>query len=259
MTKIAVTGANGTIGTRLCADLAVDHDVVRIDLRNADVEADVRDLDAMVGALAGCETVIHLAGVVEVEADWGSVYGTNIGGTYNVYEAARRNGVKRIVFASSNHCVGMYEADDAPQIYEPGFGRTLRTDAPYRPDGLYGVWKAFGEALGRYYSDRYGMRVACVRIGSITRADDPRDESVRASSGWLSLTDEEKFKRYAATWMSQRDFARLVRAILASDVPYAVVYGVGDNATRFWDLEPGRAIYGFWPLDGVRARARPKS
>ncbi len=117
---------------------------------------------------------------------------------------------------------------------------------------MYGVWKAFGETLGRYYSDKYGMQVSCIRIGSITKADDPRDESVRESSGWLGLSDEQKFKRYAATWMSQRDFAQLVRAILAHDVRYAVVYGVGDNRTRFWDLEPGRAIYGFWPKDGVK-------
>jgi uronate dehydrogenase len=252
MSKIAVTGANGTIGTRLCADLERDHEIVRIDLQDADVNGDVRDFDAMLRALHGCETVIHLAGVVAVDADWDSVYGTNIGGTYNVYEAARRNGLRRIVFASSNHCVGMNEVQNAPAIYEPAFGLVVGTDAPYRPDGLYGVWKAFGETLGRYYCDKYGLQVACIRIGSITEADDPRDESVRESSGWLGLTDEQKFKRYAATWMSQRDFARLVRAILARDVPFAVVYGVGDNLTRFWDLEPGRAIYGFWPQDGVK-------
>jgi nucleoside-diphosphate-sugar epimerase len=252
MSKIAVTGANGTIGTRLCTDLARDHELVRIDLQNADADADVRDLDAMVSALRGCDTVIHLAGAVAVDLDWETNYTVNIGGTYNVYEAARRNGLKRIIFASSNHCVGMNEVVNAPAIYEPAFGLVIGNDAPYRPDGLYGVWKAFGETLGRYYSDKYGIQVACVRIGSITQADDPRDESVRESSGWLGLTDEQKFKRYAATWMSQRDFARLVRAILAHDVPYAVVYGVGDNLTRFWDLEPGRVIYGFWPEDGVR-------
>jgi nucleoside-diphosphate-sugar epimerase len=250
--RIAVTGANGTIGRRLCENLAADYDIVRIDLRDADVVADVRDAEAMTKALAACETVIHLAGTVAVDAAWEDVYGTNIGGTYNVYEAARANGLKRIIFASSNHAVGMNEVQNAPRIYEPGFGRVVGVRDEYRPDGLYGVWKAFGEVLGRYYSDKYGIQVGCVRIGSITKEDDPRDDSVRESSGWLNLTDEEKFKRYAATWMSQRDFARLVRCILARDVPYAVVYGVGDNATRFWDLEPGRAIYGFWPQDGVR-------
>lgn len=252
MSKIAVTGSGGTIGSRLCADLDRDHEVVRIDLNHADVNADVRDLDAMIRALKGCETVIHLAGVVDVEIDWETNFTVNIGGTYNVYEAARRNGLQRIIFASSNHCVGMYEVEAAPALYESGFGLAIGTDTPYRPDGLYGVWKAFGETLGRYYSDKYGIQVACIRIGSITKVDDPRHESVRESSGWLPLTEEQKFKRYAATWMSQRDLARLVRGILERNVPYAVVYGVGDNLTRFWSLEPGRAIYGFWPLDGTR-------
>lgn len=252
MSRIAVTGACGTIGRRLCEDLSRDHDLVRIDLEGADIDADVRDLDAMLAALRDCDTVIHLAGVVAVDASWEDVYGTNVGGTYNVFEAARANGLRRIIFASSNHAVGMNEVQNVPGIYEPGFGRVIGTKDEYRPDGLYGVWKAFGEVLGRYYSDAFGLQVACIRIGSITTHDDPRHESVRESSGWLNLTDEQKFDRYAATWMSQRDFARLVRCILNADVPYAIVYGVGDNATRFWDLEAGRSIYGFWPLDGVR-------
>lgn len=252
MSKIAVTGSEGLIGSRLCAELSVAHKIVRIDVRGADVVADVRDVAAMESALADCETVIHLAGAVAVDASWDDVYGTNIGGTYNVFESARRNGLRRIIFASSNHAVGMNEVEHAPHIYQPGFGRVIGVNDAYRPDGLYGVWKAFGETLGRYYSDKFGIQVACIRIGSITKADDPRDPSVRDSSGWLNLTEEQKFERYAATWMSHRDFARLVHAILASEVRFAVVYGVGDNATRFWDLEPGRSIYGFWPLDGVR-------
>ncbi len=251
MAKIAVTGSAGTIGTPLCADLARDHEVVRIDLRDADVIADVRDLAALTQAFAGCETVVHLAGFPSLESPWEEVHETDIGGTYNAFEAARRAGVKRLIFASSNHAVGRYEVDNLPAIYEPGFGLVVRTDAEYRPDSLYGVWKVFGEALGRYYSDAFGLQVTCVRIGSMTKADDPRDESVRQSSGWLPLNDEQKFARYAATFMSQRDFARLVRCIVAKDVPFAIVYGVGDNATRFWDLEPGRAIFGFWPQDGT--------
>ena len=251
--KIAVTGSAGTIGKPLCAELARDHDVVRIDLHDGDVNLDVRDVDALANAFAGCETVVHLAGVVSLEASWEETIGPNITGTYAAFEAARRAGVTRVIFASSNHAVGMHEVDNLPAVYEPGFGLVVGTESPYRPDSLYGVWKAFGETLGRYYSDNHGLQVTCVRIGSITTADDPRDPSVAQSSGWLPLTEAQKFARYAATWMSQRDFARLVRAIIARDVRYAVIYGVGDNATRFWDLEPGRAIFGFWPLDGVRA------
>lgn len=251
MKKIAITGSAGTIGRYLARDLRVDFEVVGIDVHDAEIVADVRDLDALERAFRECETVVHLAGVVAVEASWDDVYGPNVQGTYNAFEAARRAGVKRVIFASSNHAVGMYEVDNAPAIYEPGYGMVLDARTPYRPDSLYGVWKAFGEALGRYYSDAHGLQVTCVRIGSITTADDPRHPSVAQSSGWLPLTEAQRFARYAATWMSQSDFARLVRAILARDVPFAIVYGVGDNATRFWDLEAGRAIFGFWPNDGA--------
>ncbi|BDE04824.1 NAD-dependent epimerase [Vulcanimicrobium alpinum] len=254
MTKIAVTGAAGTIGKPLCTELARDHDVVRIDLHDADVIADIRELEPHVRAFAGCETVVHLAGIPSVTSSWDEVHGIDIGGTYVAFEAARRTGVKRVIFASSNHAVGQYEVDAGAALYEPAYGLVVGVGAPYRPDSLYGVWKAYGEALGRYYSDAFGLQVTCTRIGSITAADRPDDPSVADSSGWLDLTVEQKFKRYAATWMSQRDYARLVRAIMAHDVPFAIVYGVGDNATRFWDLEPGRALFGFWPLDGVRER-----
>jgi nucleoside-diphosphate-sugar epimerase len=237
MPKIAVTGSSGLIGRYLCDDLARDHDVVRIDVRDADVIADVRDVDALVRAFEGCETVIHLAGASSVRSTWDDVYSSNIGGTYNAYAAAQRAGAKRVILASSNHAVGMHEIVNGARLYEPGAGVVARTDEPFRADSLYGVSKAFGEVLGRYYSDTFGLQVTCVRIGSIVAGD--RYDA-----------DPERMRRYAATWMSQRDFARLVRAIMARDVAFAVVYGVGDNATRFWDLEPGRAIFGFWPLDG---------
>jgi NAD+ dependent glucose-6-phosphate dehydrogenase len=252
MLKIAITGASGTIGRPLSADLARDHELVRIDLHDADVIADVQDASALERAFTGCETVVHLAGVVTLESDWSANWGPNINGTYCAFEAARRAGVRRVIFASSNHAVGQYEVEAAPGIYERGAGIVVRTDAPLRPDSLYGVWKAFGEALGRHYSDVHGLQVTCVRIGSITTEDDPQHPSVGDSSRWLPLDEAQRFARYAATWMSQRDFARLVRYVLARDVPFAIVYGVGDNATRFWDLEPGRALFGFWPLDGVR-------
>src|ERR1700738_670883 len=112
--KIAVTGAAGTIGRRLCAGLAHDHDVVGIDLRDAHVIADVQNLDALVAAFDGCETVVHLAGVVSVTTSWEDTHGPNIAGTYNAFEAARRCGVKRIIFASYNHAVRGDEIEKLP-------------------------------------------------------------------------------------------------------------------------------------------------
>ena len=250
MSKIAVTGANGVIGSKLCEDLARDHELVRIDIRGVDKVVDVGDLEALQAAVAGCETLIHLAKLKNIEATWEETQ-TNIAGTYNAFEAARRSGCKRVIFASSNHAVGMYEVG-APEMYEPKSGTLMRVDIPFRPDSLYGVWKAFGETLGRYYSDEYGLQVACVRIGNIRRDDTPAPKDMSSVARWLNITEDQKRKRTAAVWQSQRDFALLVRAILGSDVPFGVVYGVSANATRFWDLEEGRALYGFWPVDGVR-------
>ena len=121
-----------------------------------------------------------------------------------------------------------------------------------RPDGLYGVWKCFGESVGRYYSDEYGLQVACLRIGAIRKEDTPISTDVKNEATWLHISDDDKRLRMKSMWMSQRDLARLVRAIMANDVPFGIVYGIGDNATRFFDLEPGRALYGFWPMDGVK-------
>ena len=250
--KIAVTGASGVVGRPLCKDLSADFDVVAIDVRDAPVIADVRDPSALEGAFSGCDAVVHLAGISDVNASWDDVFHINIGGTYNAFEAARGAGAKHFIFASSNHAVGMHEIEGGRELYRTGSGTLVRgIEEPFRPDSLYGVGKAFGEALGRYYSDAFGLRVACVRIGSILAGDSAKDPALRIPEFLPHLADSDAPARYAATWMSQRDFARLVRAILARDVPFAVVYGVGDNASRFWDLEPGRVAYGFWPSDGV--------
>jgi NAD+ dependent glucose-6-phosphate dehydrogenase len=249
--RIAVTGAAGTIGSRLCEDLSRDHDVVRIDIVGSS-PVDVTKLDQFEGALQGCDALVHLAGVVKVKASWEETR-ENLEGTYNAFEAARRAGCMRVIFASSNHAVGMYEVDLAPSLYRSASGTLLTNTTPVRPDGLYGVWKCFGENVGRYYCDEYGMKVACLRIGAVRKEDTPDPGDVKNEATWLDISDEDKRLRLRAIWMSQRDLAALVRAILENDeVPFGIVYGVSDNATRFYDLEAGRSLYGFWPADGVK-------
>jgi NAD+ dependent glucose-6-phosphate dehydrogenase len=262
--KIAVTGAAGHIGTQLCMDLAKDHEVVQIDVRGVDKPVDVLDLDALRRALEGAHTLVHLARLGRLrgtaKATWED-FEANLAGAYNGFEAARSSGCEQVIFASSNHAVGMYEQDGAPAIYEARNGTLLRADTPFRADGLYGVWKAFGEVLGRYYCDEFGLKVACLRIGNVQKdgakgaqelVDDAKERSKTTGSNWSALDESKARKRMASIYMSHRDLARLVRAIVASDVPYGVVYGVSDNATRFWDLEVGRALYGFWPIDGIK-------
>jgi uronate dehydrogenase len=174
--------------------------------------------------MAGVGAVVHLAAAASTDASFEDVKAANIDGTYAVMTAAGRAGVPRAVFASSNHANGF-----APRSVpaRPGSGD--------RPDSYYGASKVFGEALGRLYADRYGMRVACVRIGScMERPSKPRT---------------------LATWLSPADLVRLVTACLTSEqYGYCVVYGISGNTRRWWDLGPGEAI-GYHPRDNAEAFA----
>jgi nucleoside-diphosphate-sugar epimerase len=249
MQRIAVTGSNGVVGTRLCQDLARDFQVVSVDRTNAEFNLDVCDLLALKRAFTGCETVVHLAAAALTTAPWEAVRTSNIEGTYNVFEAARAVGCRRVIFASSHHVVGMYLPERAARGKEgaqelPPLGAA----DPPRPDSLYAVSKVFGEALGRFYSDSFGMQVACIRIGSMNAADSPRPP--QSLLPWRR--DGQAANRVGPKWFSHRDFARLVRAILARDIRFSIVYGVGDNRNRFLDLTPGRELYDYFPLDGDR-------
>jgi uronate dehydrogenase len=223
---VVVTGAAGRIGRSLCTDLPGYGWRVRGFDRTAvdgGLTGDVRDPEALDAALAGAAAVVHLAGQ-PTEARWPVIREANIEGTLQVFEAARRNGVRRIVFASSNHATGFTPV--APE---------LPVDGPPRPDTLYGVSKVFGEALGRYYVDRYGLQVACLRIG--TFADRP-------------LTS-----RALETWLSPGDCARLVDACLrAESLSYALLWGVSANTRRTWRLDEAYAL-GYRPRDDAEAFA----
>jgi nucleoside-diphosphate-sugar epimerase len=147
----------------------------------------------------------------------------------------------------------MYEEEARPAIYEPG-GPLLGIGLAVRPSNPYAVTKACGEIIARYYSETCGLQVACVRIGTMNEADSPEVSDAASTSRLRYLTAEQRRARLAAKWFSHADFARLVRAILRRDVPFGIVYGVGDNPGRFVDLEPGRELFGFWPRDGSPPR-----
>jgi uronate dehydrogenase len=238
-----VTGSSGVVGRRLCASLVTEYEIVQIDRAGAEVTLDITDLVALKAAFKRCETVIHLAAAVLTSDPWDKIQKSNIEGTYNVFEAARQAGCGRVIFASSHHAVGMYQVEQRASGKTTALNPPLSVDVTPRPDSLYAVSKVFGEALGRYYSDAFGMQVACIRIGSMNDADSPTPPRSRR---WRNNTE------VAAKWLSHRDFARLVRAILGRNVAYAVVYGVGDNVNRSWDLTRGREIYDYFPLDGAK-------
>jgi len=143
--------------------------------------------------------------------------------------------------------VGMYELDGAPALYDPDDDRSYDHTAEIRPDSLYGVSKAYGEALGRMYMERHGLRVFCLRIGAVRANDDP---TAPTANPLIDLDFEGQRNRLRAVWLSKRDCAELVaRCLDVEDVSWAVVYGVSGNPRRFWDLSHARELLGWEPQD----------
>jgi len=252
MRRVLLTGAEGTIGTAVREHLAGRYELVSLTLTPQSFPsyvADISELDAIEPAFADVDSVVHLAASPGLETPWDDVLRNNLIGTYNVFEAARRAGASRVVFASSNHVVGMYELDGAPALYEPDDGRSYDHRAEIRPDSLYGVSKAYGEALGRLYMERHRLRVFCLRIGAVRANDDP---TAPTANPLLDLDAEGRRNRLRAVWLSRRDCAELIaRCLDVEEVRWAVVYGVSANARRFWDLEHARELLGWAPKDAA--------
>lgn len=230
---VLLTGAAGTLGRALAAPLrAACERLVLSDLAGplaalsdpAAVPCDLADAAAVHRLLDGVDAVVHLGGV-SVEKPFDVVLPANIVGAFNLYEAARRQGVKRIVFASSNHVTGCYRQDER-----------VRTTDPARPDGYYGLSKLYGEGLASMYWDRFGIETVALRIGSGTPA--PLD------------------RRGLSTWLSLGDLARLVIAALsAPDVGFLVAYGTSDNARSWWDTAAAWKKLGYVPQDASEPHA----
>lgn len=224
--RILLTGAAGQLGQVLRAALRSNCEILRLsDKANLGparpgeevVQADLTDRLAIDGAVAGCDAIVHFGGI-SVEAPFEDIVQANILGLYHVYEAARTHGVRRVVFASSNHVVGFYEQ-----------GQTINADHPPRPDGFYGVSKAFGEDLSRMYFERDGIETACLRIGTCVAK--PKD------------------RRMLATWLSHGDLHRLISACLSTPVlGHSIVFGMSNNAVTWWDNSRARHV-GFVPQD----------
>ena len=226
--RVLITGAGGRIGHDLAERLR-DRYALRLMYHHqlpetppvADwVQTDTSQIEPIVTALEGIEAVVHMAADPHTRAPWESVLQNNIIATYNVFEAARLAGVNRIVFASTNHVMGMYDRDRQWPIY---------ADQPVRPDSLYGVSKAFGENLGRFWYDQYGISVICLRIGWML--PEPKDDISR----WM--------------WLSPRDCAQIVSCALETDLGFDIFYAISANSRRHWDITDSMEQLGYRPED----------
>jgi len=224
MKTVLITGATGDVGTHLTRELAGKYKLRLSDVRplkkhqsGTFMRADVSKMADALRITKGVDAIVHLGGY-SVEGPWDSILQANIVGCYNVFEAARRNGVKRIVFPTSNHAVGFYRRD-----------RTIDHRVYPRPDSRYGVSKVFGEALGSLYADKYGMEFFMIRIGNVNPV--PID------------------KRRLAIWVSPRDIAQLVSiGIEHPQVKFEIVYGVSGNKRSWYDNSNAHRL-GYRPQD----------
>ena len=228
--RVLITGAAGNIGRVLRAHFKGRYALLRLSDVAPQAPAgageevqtvDIRDPAALERSMQGIDCVIHLAGVPEEDA-WEKVLPLNIEGCYNVFEAARSQGVRRMVFASSNHAVGFHRRETF-----------IDTDVAPRPDGRYGVSKVFGESVGRLYADKYGLSVACLRIGSFRPSDRPSES------------------RHLLTWISHRDMAQLAyRCVEHPAYHFVVAYGVSNNLRNRWDNTRAKFL-GYRPQDNA--------
>ncbi len=231
--KVLITGATGKIGRTLMEDLADVYELTGTSRRPSDdprmAQLELDDVETVASAFRGHDAVVLMHGFsTGVSADLNDYLQPNIVSVRNVYEAVRLAGVPRVVFASSNHATGWHEASGA------------RSDAAsdFRPDSIYGATKAWGEAFGRYYADRFGLQVVCLRIGSYLYRKRPPD--------W------GPGKRILSTWISDRDMVQLVRrSIEASEISWGVYYGISNNSRAYWDLTNAAVDLGYAPLDNA--------
>jgi len=233
MKKLVLTGAAGKLGGHLRAPLArLADQLISTDIAEAPaqlaanetyVQADLADKQMMHDLIDGAEMVLHF-GAIGDEAPFDQILGPNIVGAYNVWEAARLCGVRRVVYASSIHVVGMYPKNQA-----------IGLDVPHRPDGFYGLAKCFSEDLARMYWEKAGVEAVCMRI--------------------LSCTPEPMNTRALGSWLSYGDLERLVqRAIDAPTTGFSVIYGVSANDRAPVD-NTAAGYLGYRPQDNAEDHA----
>ena len=252
--KVLITGGAGLIGSILIDRLGDRYDMSSFDLMEAkharSFVGDLSDLNSVSNAFKGQDTVVHLAADRRAGSPWESNLPNNFVGTYNVFEAAKQNGVKRVIFASSNHATGGFYLDEPwKHICDGNFSKLKQGQYPLvdesyriRPDGYYGVAKAYGEALGSYYYDYHGVGSLHLRIG------------------WVLSEDDPTFSPFALSlWLSHRDTAQIVQRCIdaPASLTYGIFYATSDNMWKIFDITRAKKILGYQPEDAAGEEFTP--
>lgn len=240
--KILVTGASGLIGGLVVKHLVHKYDLSALNRRNVEgipcVQADIADFDSILPAFKGIHTVVHLAGFTDDVTDWEGNERVNIRGTYNVYEAARLNGVKRLIFASSGGTMLGYELESpyteivaAEYDKIPESWTMITHEWPVRPINFGYVSKVFGEVLGRMYSDQYGISVLNIRVGAVLPDDKPL------------------LRRHYPGYLSHADCVQMIEKCIDAPemIQYEIFDAISNNRYRWRDIDPARQTLGYEP------------
>jgi nucleoside-diphosphate-sugar epimerase len=241
--KVGITGAEGRIGGFLRAGLDKRFEIASFTLAPQDFKstvADVSDAASMLGKFDGLHAVVHLAGDPRPTGSWESMLKNNIIGTYNVLEEARRAGVKKIVFASTNHTQHGETMTGSPNELDMSKRVMLRLGDYFNPSSVYGASKATGEIFGRLFARQHGIQFVAMRIGAIGDDDTPLRAVGRPSENYVR-----------AMYLSRRDCVDAFEKALEIDREFTVAYVVSDNARRIFDLRETNEVLGFYPQDNA--------
>ncbi len=237
--RILVTGPCGRVGKQIVPLLREHFSLRLFDLQPIQIEGDdeaiqgdICDFDAVKRACEGVKALLHLAAVSDEDDFYTRLLPMNLLGVYNVFEAARQAGVTKVLFASSCQTIlGYHEGDwDKPESWK----FWITPEMPVRPITVYACTKVFGEALARYYADRFGMSMICIRIG------------------WFQPYESELLRKHPAMlamWCSPKDLTQLIVKSIKSDVKFAIFIAISNNPKRFWDISNAQQLVGYEPKD----------
>ena len=246
--RILVTGMSGLIGKAIRKKLEGKHDLRALNRSGLEgvecVRADISDLDAIHNAFDGIDQVVHMAAIAHGNPKWDQLLPFNVIGTYNVFEAARQAGVKRVIYASSGATISGYETKEPykslseGRYNDAGEWDDLTHESPLHPSGIYGCTKVWAEALAHHYSDKHDMSMIGLRIGAVNEEDKPLQT------------------RQHSVWCSQRDVARMVDTCLDAplDLKHDIFFVVSKNQYSYRDMTHAKEILGYEPQDSVEDR-----